>query len=122
MLPNFGALPIARTTSVLFCPFYGVTSGWRGLLTPIGTRKFPAGATDRLQQRSPARKRVHARCEIGGAFEQPADHRIGIVVEQSAEPFRNARKLRRELPGILFENAQFAIVQFEEFTVHGVTF
>ena len=39
--------------------------GWLGLLRPAGTLIFLSGATDRLQQRFPARKRVHARCEIG---------------------------------------------------------
>jgi hypothetical protein len=42
----------------------GNTAGFN-LLRPAGIPTLLGGATDRLQQRSPARKRVHARCEIG---------------------------------------------------------
>ena len=54
---------------------------------------------------------LNAGGEEGGAFEQARDHRIGAFADQPAEPLGDAGILLGELPGLLVEQRQFAIVE-----------
>ena len=61
---------------------------------------------------------LHARREERGTFQQPAHHRIGPVLQDAAEPLRNAGIFFGELARLFVKQLQFPIVKIEKFAVH----
>ena len=51
-------------------------------------------------------------------FEQSADHRVDAILQDAAEPLRDARIFVGELARLLVEQLKFPIVQIEKFPVH----
>ena len=61
---------------------------------------------------------LNAGGQEGGAFEQARDHRIGAFADKPAESLGDAGILLRELPRLLVEQRQFAVIEVEKFPVH----
>ena len=53
-----------------------------------------------------------------GAFEQPGDHGIRAVPDQSAKAFGDAGIFFGEISRLLVQQGQFAIVEVQEFAIH----
>src|ERR1700752_3180599 len=53
-----------------------------------------------------------------GSLQQSDDHRIGTFARQAAQPLRYSWIFLRKLFGMLVEQRQFTIVEFEEFPMH----
>ena len=64
---------------------------------------------------------LHARGQKRRAFEQAGDHRIEPIGHQAAQALGDAGIFLREFAGLFAQERKFAIVEFEEFTVHRVT-
>src|SRR5262249_45408881 len=62
---------------------------------------------------------LHARGQERGALEQAGHHRIHAVGDQAAQTFGDAWIFGGEIARLLMEQLQFAIVEVEEFPVHG---
>ena len=52
------------------------------------------------------------------ALEQSADHRIEIVIEQSAQALRDARIFLGEFGRLFTKYCEFLVVELEEFPIH----
>src|SRR5882757_439762 len=57
-------------------------------------------------------------CQKRRSFEQAGDHRVHALGEQAPETFRDSGILDRELPRLLVQNLELAIVEIEKFAVH----
>ena len=61
---------------------------------------------------------LNSRGQERRSFEQAADHRVEVVLEQSAEPLGDPGILLRELRRLFAQDRELLIVELEEFAVH----